>query len=77
MGGTSVEYLTRRLRQAGRLDLLHAVAHKRLSVFAAAEAAGFLTRKPVTGRGSTNAAKRRRFQVQALARETNGPPHRP
>jgi len=77
MGGTSVEYLTRRLQQAGRVDLLDAIAHRRLSVFAAAEAAGFLTRRPVTGRGSSNAAKRRRFQVQALLRGTNGPLHRP
>jgi hypothetical protein len=77
MGGTSVEYLTRRLQQAGRFDLLEAVAHRRLSVFAAAEAAGFLTRRPVTGRGSTNAAKRRHFQLQALLRQANGPRRAP
>jgi hypothetical protein len=70
-GGTSVEYLTDRLRRAGRLDLLDAIAGGKISVFAAAEAAGFVRRRAVTGRGSPNAAKRRRFQLQALLRETN------
>ena len=77
MGGTSVEYLTRRLQQAGRTDLLEAIAHRRLSVYAAAEAAGFVTRRPARGIGSPNAAKRRQFQVRAILRETNGPPRRP
>jgi hypothetical protein len=76
-GGTSVEYLTTRLRKAGRFDLLDAIARGKLSVYAAAEAAGFVRRRAVTGRGSSNAAKRRRFQLQALLRGTNASPHRP
>jgi hypothetical protein len=72
-GGTSRQYLVDRLQKAERFDLLEGVASGRISVLAAAEAAGFVRRRPVTGRGSPNAAKRRRFQLQALLRETNGP----
>ena len=76
-GGTSREYLLDRLQRAGRFDLLEGVARGRISVLTAAEAAGFVRRRPITGRGSPNAAKRRRFELQALLRNTNGPPHRP
>jgi hypothetical protein len=72
-GGTSREYLLGRLHKAGRIDLLEAVAGGKISTFAAAEAAGFVHRRPVLGTGSPNAAKRRRFQLQALLRGTNGP----
>jgi len=73
MGGTSVEYLTDRLRRAERFDLLEGIAQGRISVYAAAEAAGFLKRRPTPGGGSPNAAKRRRFQLQALLRQSDGP----
>jgi hypothetical protein len=76
MGGTSVTYLTDRLRRAERFDLLDLVARGRISTYAAAEAAGFLKRRPTPGGGSPNAAKRRRFELQALLRKTNGPHHR-
>jgi hypothetical protein len=78
-GGTSVEYLTDRLRRAERFDLLEGIACGRISVLMAAEAAGFFRRKPPTGRGSPNAAKRRRFELQKLLREarSNGPRDRP
>jgi len=72
-GGTSRAYLLDRLQKAGRFDLLEGIARGRISVLTAAEAAGFVRRRPATGRGSPNAAKRRRFQLQALLRETNGP----
>jgi hypothetical protein len=71
-GGTSVEYLKDRLKRAGRFDLLQGIACGRISVLAAAEAAGFYRRPPATGRGSPNVTKRRRFALQTLLRETNG-----
>jgi hypothetical protein len=61
-GGTSVAYLTDRLRRAGREDLLAAVAVGELSVHAAAEAAGFI-RQRATLNGITNQARRRRYAV--------------
>ena len=76
-GGTSRAYLLDRLQKAERFDLLEGVARGRISVLTAAEAAGFVRRRPTTGRGSPNAAKRRRFELQALLRETNASRHRP
>jgi hypothetical protein len=76
-GGTSKAYLLDRLEKAERFDLLEGISRGRISVLAAAEAAGFFRRPAPTGRGSPNAAKRRRFQIQALLRGTNGPRHRP
>ena len=64
MSGTSVQYLTDRLRRAGRFDLLRAVERKEVSAYAAAVAAGFVTRRPTTGGGSPNAAKRRAFALR-------------
>src|SRR5262245_44536455 len=63
MGGTSVEYLTDRLRRAGRFDLLDAIARRELSTFAAAEAAGIVRRRAVLGTGSPNASNRRNWAV--------------
>jgi hypothetical protein len=68
MGGTSIEYLTGRLRRAERFDLLEAIARGQISTYAAAEAAGFLKRRPVTGGGSPNAAKRRAFALRQAVR---------
>jgi hypothetical protein len=74
MGGTSVSYLTKRLADVGRHDLLAAVEGGRISAYAAAEMAGLVTRRPITGRGNTNAAKRRRFLFRALMREAQDAP---
>jgi hypothetical protein len=63
MGGNSVEYLTKRLRDGGELELLGAVERGELSTYAAAEAAGIVKRRPVTGGGSENQARRRRWAV--------------
>jgi len=63
MGGNSVEYLTKRLRDSGELELLGAVERGELSTYAAAEAAGIVKRRPVTGGGSENQARRRRWAV--------------
>jgi len=57
--GTSRAYLLERLRRDGRGDLLAAVGSGRLSAYAAAEAAGYVTRRPVIGTGSQGQAKRR------------------
>src|SRR5262249_36524122 len=64
MSGTSIAYLTDRLRRAERFDLLDLVACGRISTYAAAEAAGFLKRRPTPGGGSPNAAKRRAFVLR-------------
>ena len=69
MGGTSVSYLLGRLEKAGRTDLLDGIARGRISVYAAGIEAGFLRRKPTLGTGSPNAAKRRRVELQRIARE--------
>src|SRR5262249_37910161 len=45
--GTSRAYLLKRLRRDGYGDLLAAVENGRLSAYAAAEAAGYVTRRPV------------------------------
>jgi hypothetical protein len=63
MGGNSIEYLTKRLQQGGHLDLLAAVERCELSTYAAAEAAGIVKRRPVTGGGSENQARRRNWAV--------------
>jgi len=57
--GTSRAYLLKRLRREGYGDLLAAVENGRLSAYAAAEAAGYVTRRPVIGTGSQGQAKRR------------------
>src|SRR5262249_1362466 len=57
--GTSRAYLLKRLRRDGYGDLLAAVGSGRLSAYAAAEAAGYVTRRPVIGTGSQGQAKRR------------------
>jgi hypothetical protein len=65
-GGTSVSHLIKRLRDLGRQDLLDAVEGGRISAYAAAEWAGLLTRRPIEGTGSTNRARRRQRQLEAL-----------
>jgi hypothetical protein len=71
---TSVAYLTKRLRDIGRHDLLRAIECNELSTYAAAEAAGIVKRRPVTGNGSENQSKTRAW---AVARATGKVPPLP
>jgi len=62
MGGTSREYLTGRLRKEGHFALLAAVERGDISAYAAAEEAGFVTRRGDFGdgvreRGETTAVR--------------------
>jgi hypothetical protein len=66
MGGTSVEYLIKRLQDIGRDDLLAAVARREISAYAAACEAGLVTRRPVQGGGSPNQAKRRAYALHRI-----------
>src|SRR5262245_32920843 len=73
--GTSVAYLRGRLERAGHTDLLAAVDSGELSTFAAAEAAGFVTRRLRPGTGSQNQARRRAWAtLRALAEIPPLPP---
>jgi len=60
---TTVAYLTKRLNDLGRDDLLAAVASGALSTFAAAVEAGLVQRPPVSGNGSENQAKKRAWAI--------------
>jgi hypothetical protein len=73
---TSVAYLRKRLADIGRHDLLAAADRGDISTFAAAEAAGLIrtARSRVTGNGSGNQARRRRW---AIARATGQAPPLP
>src|SRR5262245_26003084 len=71
MGGTSREYLTGRLRKEGHFALLAAVERGDISAYAAAEEAGFVTRRATLGTGSENAAKRRLFAIRAALRDVD------
>ena len=71
MGGTSRQYLCGRLRKEGHFALLAAVERGDLSAYAAAEEAGFITRRPILGTGSENAAKRRMFAVRNALRNVD------
>jgi hypothetical protein len=66
VGGTSVEYLVKRLHDVGRHDLLAAIARREIPAYAAACAAGLVTRRPVQGGGSPHAAKRRLFALRRI-----------
>ena len=68
---TSVAYLTKRLHDIGRHDLLSAIDNGDLSAYAAAEAAGLITRSPAQGGGSGNQTRRRHY---ALLRATGQVP---
>jgi hypothetical protein len=70
-GGTSVTFLKRRLAEVGRADLLQAVEGGVISAYAAAEAAGLITRRPVQGNGNAGLAKRRQHLLRKL--EQSGP----
>jgi hypothetical protein len=64
--GTSRSYLLRRLRRAGRPDLVAAIEDGRVSAYAVAVALGWQTRQNVRGTGSTNEAKRRAVRLRDL-----------
>jgi hypothetical protein len=68
MGGTSREYLCGRLRKGGHFALLAAVERGDLSAYAAAEEAGFVTRKATLETGSQNVLRRRMFAVRNALR---------
>jgi hypothetical protein len=74
MGGTSVAYLRQRLRKEGHFALLAAVERGDLSTYQAAEACGFVTRRPVKGGGSENATRRRMFAMRAALRGVDAQP---
>ena len=63
---TSVAYLRKRLADIGRHDLLLAAENGEISTYCAAEAAGLITRKAVTGNGSPNQAKKRAWAVMKV-----------
>jgi hypothetical protein len=64
MGGTSKEYLRKRLLAVGRHDLIAAVEERNeLSYYGAAEAAGLVTRRPTIGGDDSNQSRRRRYAV--------------
>jgi hypothetical protein len=71
MGGTSREYLIGRLRKEGHFALVAAVERGDLSAFAAAEECGFVTRRPITGRGSLNMARQRMFAIRNALRDVD------
>jgi hypothetical protein len=71
MGGTSREYLLGRLRKGGHFALIAAIENGTLSCYQAAEACGFVTRRPILGTGSENATKRRLFQLRAALRNVD------
>jgi hypothetical protein len=64
--GSNREYLIRKLREAGRNDLVAAIEAKKISAFACAEALGWRKRQPIQGTGSENAAKRRAWALHKL-----------
>src|SRR5262249_29131200 len=69
MGGTSREYLLSRLRKNGHFALVRAVENGDLSAFQAAEHCGYVTRRPIAGGGSENAARRRTYALARALRD--------
>jgi hypothetical protein len=67
---TSVAYLTKRLRAIGRDDLVLGAERGEYSYLAAAEWCGLVTRRPATGNGSQNAAKRRAWALMKAERRS-------
>jgi hypothetical protein len=67
--GTSIAFLTKRLTDIGRHDLLQAVQDGLISTYAAAVEAGLVMRQGVTGTGNKGPAQRRRLTLDALARK--------
>ena len=65
---TSIAYLSKRLADIGRHDLLAGAERGEFSYLAAAEWAGLVTRRPASGGGSQNAAKRRAWALAKVER---------
>jgi hypothetical protein len=63
--GTSRGYLLKKLKRAGKDDLLRVVSDGRISAFAAAEAAGLRRRFQVLGTGHSVMRQRREFALRA------------
>jgi len=74
---TSIAYLSKRLADIGRYDLLEGAARGEFSYLAAAEWAGLVTRRPPTGNGSPNAAKRRAWALAKVERASGISRERP
>jgi hypothetical protein len=68
LGSTSRPYIIRRLQDLGLHGLVAAIEQGRVSAHTVACELGWVRRPAVHG-GSPNAAKRRRYQVNALIRE--------
>jgi hypothetical protein len=64
--GTSRAYLLRKLRLAGRTDLVTAIELGEVTTLACAVALGWRKRPPILGTGSSNQAKRREHRLRAL-----------
>jgi hypothetical protein len=68
LGSTSRPYIIRRLQDLGLHGLVAAIQQGRISAHTVAVEMQWVRRPPVHG-GSPNAAKRRRYQLDALIRE--------
>jgi hypothetical protein len=64
--GNSRDYLLRRLRLAGRADLVAAIEAKQVSAYGVAVALGWQKRRPTLGTGSSNASRRRAHRLREL-----------
>jgi hypothetical protein len=64
--GTSRAYLLRKLRLAGRDDLVEAILSGEASAFSVAVALGWRKRPKVLGTGSENQSRRRGYRLRAL-----------
>jgi hypothetical protein len=73
-GGTARGYLLQRLVRAGRTDLLQGIAECKISVFAAAVAAGIVRRRKTVAGDDCNQARMREHEMaQVLARSSQPP----
>jgi hypothetical protein len=69
MGGTSISHLRKRLIAVGRRDLLQAAEDGKISIYAAATAAGLRVRRPIAGTGNSSRAKRRQRALERIVSE--------
>jgi hypothetical protein len=74
---TSIVVLRKRLADIGRHDLLAAAEAGEISTYAAAEEAGLVRRRPVTGNGSENQAKKRAWALARITRQAQPPQIQP
>jgi hypothetical protein len=64
--GTSRAYLLRKLRLAGRNDLVEAIEAGEVSALGVAVALGWRKRPKILGTGSENESRRRDFRLRTL-----------